>query len=392
MSKNADKLINDTISLNKTMLGIGPMSKNCVDSTVELSDDFNIPLMLIPSRRQIDSKKIGGGYSNNWSTEEFSKYVKKKSKRNKVILCRDHGGPWQNNKEISNNLNLNQAMKSAKNSFEVDIDSGLSVIHIDPSVTVKKKLTINQILDRVYELYEHCYYYSKKKNKKILFEIGTEEQSGSTSTFEEIEYFLNKLNIFYKKNKIPKATFMVIQCGTKVMETKNIGSFEYPLRIINEVPVEIQLPKTIEICKKYNVYMKEHNGDYLSDDSLMWHPRLGIHAVNVAPEFGVAETKSLLKILNNLKYKKLAEKFLEISYNSKKWEKWIINKDKITDYEKSIISGHYVLSTPEVQEIVKIASKNNVKIINNEIKKDIKRSIKRYLYFFRLIKKLDNKN
>ena len=173
------------------------------------------------------------------------------------------------------------------------------------------------------------------------------------------------------------------------METKNIGSFEYPLRIVNEVPVEIQLPKTIEICKKYNVYMKEHNGDYLSNDSLMWHPRLGIHAVNVAPEFGVAETKSLVKILNNLNFKNLADKFLEISYNSKKWEKWIINKDKINDYDKSIISGHYVLSTPEVQEIIKIASKNNEKTINNEIKKDIKKSIKRYLYFFKLIKKLD---
>ena len=108
---------------------------------------------------------------------------------------------------------------------------------------------------------------------------------------------------------------------------------------------------------------------------------MGIHAANVAPEFGVTETKSLVKILNNLNFKNLADKFLEISYNSKKWKKWIINEKKINDYEKSIISGHYVLSSPEVQEIIKVASKNNEKNINNEIKKDIKKSIKRYLYY-----------
>tara|TARA_Y100000590_G_C15635428_1_gene982802 strand:+ start:196 stop:1365 length:1170 start_codon:yes stop_codon:yes gene_type:complete len=386
MSQDTQKLIDQTINLKKTMLGVGPMSKNCVDSTIELSDQYNTPIMLIPSRRQIDSKKQGSGYSNNWSTEDFSKYVKKICKKKKIILCRDHGGPWQNNFEIKNNLTLKQAMKSAKKSFEVDIDSGVSVIHIDPSITIKKKLKVDHILERVYELYEHCYAYSKKKNKKILFEIGTEEQSGSTSTFEEIEYFLEKLKKFYYKYKIPKATFMVIQCGTKVMETKNIGSFEYPLRIINEVPVEIQLPKTIEICKKYDVYMKEHNGDYLSNKSLMWHPRLGIHAVNVAPEFGVTETRSLIRILKNLNLKKLVNEFLEISYNSRKWEKWVIDENKINDYDKSILSGHYVLSTPEVKEIIKEASKNNKNFINNEIKKDIKKSIKRYLYYFKLIK------
>ena len=42
--------------------------------------------------------------------------------------------------------------------------------------------------------------------------------------------------------------------------------------------------------------MKEHNADYLTND-LSWHPKLGIHAANVAPEFGVVETKLFLKIL-----------------------------------------------------------------------------------------------
>ena len=138
--------------------------------------------------------------------------------------------------------------------------------------------------------------------------------------------------------------------------------------------------------------MKEHNGDYLSDESLLWHPRLGIHAVNVAPEFGVAETKSLINILKNLDSKDLLEKFLHISYSSKKWKKWLVKDSKISDYEKSIIAGHYVMSDPEVIELKKKAN-SKIKDCRNDIDKilqsDIKKSIKRYMYYFRLIKNLN---
>ena len=75
-------------------IGIGPMSKNCVDASIELSNKHNLSLMLIASRRQIESTELGRGYVNNWSTEEFSSYVRKKDKKKKIILCRDHGGPW----------------------------------------------------------------------------------------------------------------------------------------------------------------------------------------------------------------------------------------------------------------------------------------------------------
>jgi len=387
-----EKLILESVNKRKTLLGVGPMSKNCTDVCIELSDSYDVPIMLIPSRRQVDSKFLGGGYANNWSTEDFSLYVNKKSIKKKVLLCRDHGGPWQNTVEIENKLNLKNAMASAKASFENDIDSNFHILHIDPSIDIFQNLDINIILERIYELYEHCYHYASKKNKNILFEIGTEEQSGSTSTFEEIEYFLEKLNNFYIKEKLPKATFVVIQCGTKVIETRNVGSFESPLRIINEVPVEIQLPKTIDICKKYGVLMKEHNGDYLSDESLLWHPRLGIHAVNVAPEFGVVETRSLIKVLKDSNCKDLLEKFLSISFSSKKWEKWLIENSKTNDLEKSILAGHYVMSYPEVVELKKQANsrlKDKSVDIDKIIQSDIKKSIKRYMYYFRLIKDLN---
>ena len=73
------KLILDYVNERKTLIGIGPMSKNSTDACIELSDTYDVPMMLIPSRRQVDSKFLGGGYANNWSTEDFSKYVNKNS-------------------------------------------------------------------------------------------------------------------------------------------------------------------------------------------------------------------------------------------------------------------------------------------------------------------------
>ena len=74
LKKKLEKIINQ----RKTLLGVGPMSLNVVDASIELSNKFNFPLMMIASRRQINSKDFGGGYVNKWDTELFSKYIKKR--------------------------------------------------------------------------------------------------------------------------------------------------------------------------------------------------------------------------------------------------------------------------------------------------------------------------
>jgi len=117
-----------------TLLGVGPMSKNCVDAAIELSNDYEIPLMLIASRRQIEAGCFGGGYVNNWSTERFAEYVIEHDLKGKIILARDHGGPWQNTFEKEKKLSLRNAMESAKKSFQVDIESGFEIIQINHNI------------------------------------------------------------------------------------------------------------------------------------------------------------------------------------------------------------------------------------------------------------------
>tara|TARA_B100000575_G_scaffold277979_1_gene264818 strand:+ start:549 stop:1070 length:522 start_codon:yes stop_codon:yes gene_type:complete len=172
------------------------------------------------------------------------------------------------------------------------------------------------------------------------------------------------------------------------MERRNIGSFDMPIRVKNELPPEIQLPKMIQICDKHNIFMKEHNTDYISDEALNWHPRLGIHAANVAPEFGVSETLSLIKILRLNHLDTILNGMLEISFNSGKWKKWMLPNTDASDEEKSIIACHYVFSNSNFIELKKQAEKELIrKHINLDqiLTDDIKKSIMRYLINFRLI-------
>ncbi len=196
------------------------------------------------------------------------------------------------------------------------------------------------------------------------------------------------MNSFCEKHNLPFPTFVVIQTGTKVKEMKNVGSLDSPIRVIDQLPSEIQIPKMIEICNKYQIMMKEHNADYLSNESLHWHPRLGIHAANVAPEFGVKETISLLKILEENNLKKIADKFLELAFSSEKWKKWLLRPSKLTDREKSILAGHYVFSTNICKELKEEAAQELALKginLNQFLKESIKKSIIRYLTNFRLL-------
>ena len=369
------------------MLGVGPMSKVCVDSAIQLSAECKLPLMLIASRRQIDSEQMGGGYVNNWSTEEFARYVNSRGNVDNLWLCRDHGGPWQSEKEKDLGLPLKKAMESAKQSFEVDIASGFKVIHLDPSIDFDGNLDVEAALERLFELYEFCWDVAQKHDKEIVFEIGTEEQSGSTNSAEELIYTLDRVTSFCAKHKLPEPTFVVVQTGTKVLETRNVGSFSSSLRVKAELAPEIQIPQMAEICHRYRVMIKQHNSDYLPTEDLCWLPNLNIHAANVAPEFGVVETKSLITLMDNYKLNLLKDRFLELAFNSGKWKKWMIKGSEATDVDRAIIAGHYVFSTADFNDI---KEEMRVKLsqvgidLEHQLVDAVKASILRYIKSLRL--------
>lgn len=371
-----------------TLLGVGPMSVNCVDAAIELANEHEVPIFLIASRRQIDSEQFGGGYVNGWTTDAFASYVLDRDKKGKILLARDHGGPWQSLVEKEAGLGLRRALESAKDSYRADLEAGFQVLHIDPSVDIHGTPGVDEVLERIYELYEFCWDQAQRLRQEVAFEVGTEEQSGSTNSQEELDYTLNAIQHFCKRNHLPMPSFVVIQSGTRVMERRNVGSFDSPVRVANEIPSEIQLPKMIEICNRYGIFMKEHNTDYLSDEALAWHPRLGIHAANVAPEFGVAETVALLDVLESHGLDALSERFQALALASRKWDKWMLDDTRATDRDRAIIAGHYVFARPECVEIkaeaASVLAPRGI-VLDAHLKQVVKASITRYLTNFRLV-------
>ncbi len=366
-------------SKKATLLCAGPMSKNCIDAVLEISDTYQIPQVLIASRRQVDAAEFGGGYVENFTTEAFAEYVNQR-RSPLVLLARDHGGPWQSVAEQQANLSVEQAMASARKSFEVDILSGFDLIHIDPSVPIRGEvLTPEIILSRLLDLYGYLDDFAKSHGKKIAFELGTEEQDGYGQDLEKFEWFLSEVTRFCAKNSVSPPLFVVAQTGTKVMETQNVGDFDAVLP---------QIQKTLEICRKYNIFLKEHNTDYLSDEALALRPILGIHASNVAPEFGVMETKGLLYLMRIFGYQDAFDLFVETAFASQKWTKWMLPGTQATDLDRAIIAGHYVFGNPRIVEMKReLASKFLEQGIDLDhyLKTLIGQSMLRYCRLFRML-------
>ena len=142
-----------------------------------------------------------------------------------------------------------------------------------------------------------------------------------------------------------------------------------------------------EICHRYRVMIKQHNSDYLPTEDLCWLPNLNIHAANVAPEFGVVETKSLITLMDNYKLNLLKDRFLELAFNSGKWKKWMIKGSEATDVDRAIIAGHYVFSTADFNDI---KEEMRVKLsqvgidLEHQLVDAVKASILRYIKSLRL--------
>jgi len=367
-----------------TLLGAGPMSKRSTDMIIELANRHKRPIAMIPSRRQVDAEHLGGGYVNNWATEDFVRYVRSRDKGGFVLLARDHSGPWQHKVSDQNGKALSHiaAMLEVKESLDVDIQSGFDLIHIDTSSGLAMGRSQSQIEEDILELLEYC---QSKGRSGIEYEIGADEQSSVPDLTQIAEDSLIRVLTGVMKLGLKKPMFYVLQTGTKVMETRNIGSFDSKLPVQGMLPSSIQLPEIIRMCVKHGVYLKEHNADYLSDEALVWHRRYGIHAANVAPEFGVSETRALMQIASLTGYEEFITEFGNIVLGGRKWEKWMVPGSSANDLERIQIAGHYHFSDQRVVELIeRLEEKARHKTIDLDafLNDSVRNSIQRYLFHF----------
>jgi hypothetical protein len=296
-------------------LGIGPMSSEIIEAVFRYSEKFSERLMLIASKNQIDWDR---GYVNTWNTSEYMEYVKKMKNKypdSQVYICRDHCGPGFKNNDLAD----------VYKTIDSDIDNGFDLIHVDfchyqgdhKDILAESKKAIE---------------YINKKNPNILIEVGTDENKGDfldniKQIEDEMAYFSQLTNI----------VFYVCQTGSLIKEINQVGGFNIDF-----------IKKIKPLADKYNFKLKEHNGDYLNNNQISLRRGL-IDAINIAPQYGVLQTQ--LTLQKCLTYGIDFTEWLEISYQSGKWGKWLYNNNKDNKFLCSIVAGHYNFSTPAYERI-----------------------------------------
>jgi hypothetical protein len=196
--------------------------------------------------------------------------------------------------------------------------------------------------------------YDEVGNKKVKFEVGTEE---SIRRFEvdELEKLLSLLEKKLNPNIFENIVYVVVQSGVGLDLGNSKNTCEFGEKRFSDM---------IKVCNKFGKKSKEHNGDYLSVDEYKLRFDLGMDAINIAPQFGQLETLCYLEEMGDD-----IEDYYKICYESKQWEKWVDKDFDPEDNKKELIKicGHYVLSDkkflklkPDIDTEIKQKIKNKL--------------------------------
>jgi D-tagatose-1,6-bisphosphate aldolase subunit GatZ/KbaZ len=348
-----------------TFLGVGPVSELAVRATIEASARSGSPVIFIASRNQVDKNEFGGGYlMGGMDQASFVRLIRGQcselSYSGPLYIARDHGGPWQRDRELTEKYPVERAMAIAKESFDADLEAGFNDLHIDPT-KCPFPYSMDDLVCWTLELLEHC----EKKRKSlglaaVDYEVGAEDIQGGVTSVAFFKAFIESFVAEVGKKGLPLPTFIVGQTGTLTKLDTNIGRYD------REMARELSA-----MAAAHGVGFKEHNGDYLSSAICRMHPELGITGMNVAPEFGFVETSALFELAESeLKLFKegwigakslsgMAELLVDRTFESAPWRKWIDPVAKAMSVEAlagdrhmrttiAKVCGHYVYDEPAI--------------------------------------------
>jgi len=387
-----------------TLLGIGPMSPMVLEGALELGKEQDFPILFIASRNQVDMRLYGGGYVSSWDQEQFCAAIRSMTEKvgfdGLYYICRDHGGPWQRDEERAAALPEKEAMTRSIASYLADLDAGFDLLHIDPTKDphMENAIDMDVVLERTVRLIAAVEAYREEKGMApVGYEVGTEETNGGLTGLEAFETFIGRLMEMLGARGLPKPQFIVGQTGTLVRLTENAGRFSIG-----------SAQNLSAAAARFGMELKEHNSDYLSDEALLLHPALGVGSSNVAPEFGVAETRaylSLARLERELydegivrRHGNLPQALSRAAVETGRWRKWMVDEKARYSVERvwedaaltlriAEIGGHYTFEMPAVAAEIQALFGNLERAgvpARRYVLDEIKRCIGRYVNHYRL--------
>lgn len=306
---------------NNLELGVGPMSLEVIDAVIKYANTKDREIMLIASRNQIECAELGSGYVGGLDSKRFVEYVRGRDLGRKVLICRDHCGPGLHSDERG--MEYEQAMERVMHSLYTDAMAGFDLIHVDTSGAPDP-----------YKAAEKMFGLLNKLGKPLQYEFGTEDNVGTAVSAEKFERDVE----FVKQFVSPR--FVVGQTGSLVKSTHQVGHFDKGV-----------VAKLVEIARRHNVKLKEHNADYITNAEVHQRVKQGVGAINVAPEFGVAQTAILVDLCKRWKLHDELNAFMKVVIDGGKWKKWKYG-EIFSDKQKFMSAGHYHFMSPEYLDIV----------------------------------------
>jgi tagatose-1,6-bisphosphate aldolase non-catalytic subunit AgaZ/GatZ len=379
-----------------TLLGICPIARNVIETSIQISKLMDFPLMFVATLNQID---IDGGYTG-LTPRDFVKLVEKEVEKQEyngpVIIALDHGGPWLKDKHVTERYNFEEAMDWTMKSIEACIKAGYDLLHIDTTIDITlekgKKLTIDDVIERTVTLIEYAEEVRRKENvPKLSYEVGTEEVHGGITSPKIFEEFIKKLMIKLKQKGLGEVwpTFIVGDIGT------------YPI-LGNKLDTE-KARILVKIARAYNLHVKGHYTDFVLNAKE--YPKIGIAAANIGPELAYSEylaLNSLANIEKKLFYKgkisepsNIIEELNELVIKSNRWRKWLIEGNEvdwesITHDKKQWLLGtgvRYVLSNLKIINRIAKLTRNLESYhihVNEILNKSIREVLMKYVEAFNL--------
>ena len=118
-------------------VAVGMVTQYTLDAVSEVAGEAGRPVLLIASRRQVECSSAGGGYVG-WTTEQWCAKAMS-APAGRLILARDHGGPYQHPGDDRAGADGTDgdgelAMAAARHSLRCDIESGVRLLHLDTSL------------------------------------------------------------------------------------------------------------------------------------------------------------------------------------------------------------------------------------------------------------------
>jgi D-tagatose-1,6-bisphosphate aldolase subunit GatZ/KbaZ len=246
--------------------------------------------ILVASRNQIESPDVGRGYAAPFSQRPLLQFVGDTARALgisiPVLVCRDHGGPWQRYDERSANFNTAAALARARLSLAEDVRAGLRYLHVDMSAA-HSRLSARELVTITVDLIQLCEEERAHAGLPVVaYEVSTEHADGGVSSIEDLDLFLAPLIDAIDERDLPRPTTVVVRCGTVCRERRNAGAFD----------AESAARLAAHVHATYGMLVKEHNGDYALPDELRQHAPVGVDMLNIGPSVGDAETMCLLEL------------------------------------------------------------------------------------------------